>query len=252
MQVTLAVGIRFIGWVATSIKAAQRGHGQDACHILSTCLPTALIPLFGLYFGSDFYIYYRPLLLSISNGFQFYQVGVYYGHLYPCPGDCSEASVSVARSLVAVVSGNGAMFLVLTTLMASLTFKWLFISQYFFFMVLILSNRRICAASLPLRKAYSGLHSILAGQGYFLLPTVHSSLHQCVLWQLILQLIFGLWLPCWVAYSRELGARRVFLQERHHEASYPSKWDVLLYVMPGMVFPWLSVALSEMNLKSVD
>lgn len=259
-----------VGWVASSLKAIQRGQSHAALIMLGTALPTGLLPALVLLFGGfDFYNKYRHYVLAIANGSQFYQVSQFYGYLYPCAGDCTEGSVALKRALTAMVSGNGAAFLVLTATMGSLTFRWLFISQYFYFLLLVFGNRNICGQSPALRRGYTWLHAAISRaverstralwpsasmastvvENFRSLGFVSNTVGNCIVYQLLFQLIFGFWLPCWAAYARELQSRKEFLKARRRDrgALYPSAWEVVLYTMPALAFPWIHAVLAELQ-----
>ena len=148
------------------------------------------------------------------------------------------------------------------------SFRWLFITQYLYFLVLVVSNRSICIQSPALRKAYNLIISTVGGSGggsgsggaaAATGRSLSSSVELCVSCQTTTQLIFGLWIPCLMAYQRELEARREFLKSRvgaevfrSIEPSLPSSHqDMLIYIMPALVFPWFFIAFSGAHLEDV-
>lgn len=271
MQVALALGVRAVGWLGVFFKTSQRGDRATAMQMLTTCLPSGLLPIFGMMLGRRSYTKTRQLWVAAANLAQFYQVGKYYGHMYPCTGDCSEASVSLQKALIAVVSSNGTAFLIMTAFMGALTFKWLFLTQYLYFLILAVSNHNICIQSPALRRAYNWLHGksliptltglarglwppdVSLGQG---IDANNESIDTCVTSQMALQLIFGLWLPSLLAYIKELNSRRLFLrarlgdEEAYRKVMFPSAWEVLIYAMPALAFPWILSFLSGAHLEA--
>ena len=284
MQIFLAVGIRAIGWTATALKALQRGEQALAIDMMTTGMMSGLLPVFGLLWCSTSYVKrWRRYLVFLANFLQYYYVGKKYRLLYPCTGDCTEGSVSLRKALTATASGNGTAFLILTTFMGSITFRWLFLAQYIYFLILVVSNRSICAQSPALRRAYTWMHSTLlepiVGSIFTSMwpesfsveaagaPVVtasetvasdaavlESSIQTCVRFQLFFQLIAGLWIPCWLAYVRELAARRLFLRSHvgpaaERTAMFPSSWEMFVYATPALAFPWVFSALSGAHLE---
>ena len=207
---------------------------------------------------------------------QFIQVGKFYGYLYPCTGSsCSENLVPRAKALTALIASNGTAFLVLTAFMGSLTFKWLFITQCIYCLILIVSNRSICEQGPALRSGYNWIQAELLNPSLSTVAQhvwpgsdstnntttsmsastpVETSVQRCVSSQIPLQLIFGLWLPCWIAYSRELQARKSFIRSRRGQAAYanavfPSSWEMFMYALPAIAFPWAMLILTGTQLE---
>ena len=259
--------MRAIGWTIIIFKAGQRGDSTSAMLLLKTCLPTGLIPLFAIIaLKHDLYVRTRLIWVTLSNIFQFYQVGQHYGVLYPS----SAVEITLRKALTAVVSSNGTLFLVLTAFMGSHKFRWLFITQYIYALILLLSNLNMCMQSPALRYAYSWMRHTLfiPTLSYFLTPKIigdiftststggsstgaspaavamtiddqHTNqLDACIWGQALLQLGFGLWVPCVFAYRRELLSRRHYLAHRCKAAFFPSTLDMFVYTMPALVLPW--------------
>jgi hypothetical protein len=286
MQLVLAVGIRAVGWISTALKDYLRGDTQTAIIFLYTGVPSGLLPVVGLLLSYNNYISTsRPVWVTAANILQFLQVGKYYDHLYPCTGAaCNELKVPLAKAFTALASSNGVMFLIMTAFMGSLTFKWLFITQCINCLILIASNRSICVKGPALRRAYMWIHSQLVNP-FFLKVAQHmwptsssspskvldaaaaalhtssaashvaeSSVLRCIGSQVALQLVFGLWIPCWVAYARELQARKSFLRSRCGQnasagALFPSSWEMFMYALPAVAFPWCLFIASGTHLE---
>ena len=257
------------------LKAVQRGDRATAFHFLITCLPSGLLPIFGLLLGQESYTKTRRLWVAAANIMQFYQVGKYYGQMYPCIGDCPEASISLRKAFTAVLASNGTAFLILTTFLGALTFKWLFITQYIYFLILTVSNRNICGQSPALRRAYNWLHdralvSTLRRFAKNLWPVqlhlstrsramslVDKSIDVCVSSQVVFQLVLGLWVPSFLAYRREVHSRRLFLsarlgEEASRKAIFPSPWEIFMYAMPALTFPWMLLVLFGANFEAAQ
>lgn len=260
----MAVGIRAVGWSNTALKAYLRGDVQAALLFLSTCATSGLLPVFGLLLSHKTYISnLRPFWVAAANMMQFLQVGKFYDYLYPCTGSgCDENLVPRSRAIIALFSSNGAAFLIMTAFMGSLTFKWLFITQCVYSLILIVNNRSICSKGPALRSGYQLVNQFFSTLTQHVWPfstvdrlqsaheifKLESSVQQCVKSQIAMQLIFGLWLPCWVAYSRELQARKLFVRSRRGEAAYayvifPSSWEMFIYALPAVAFFFNSVFL---------
>lgn len=238
--------------------------------MLALALPSSLLPLFGMMLGWNNYAsyYLREVLTITANALQFYFTAHYYDHLYPC----SEDDVTLWRSFAAVFSGNGVLFLVATSLIGSLIFKWLLVSQYSFFLILILNNESICRKSPALRQAYIWFHTkcwrgvirtccelfgnqINFMQSYFSQPLsmlspftrmTNSPLSLCVVDQAILQLVFGFWIPCYAALQREMSARKDFLVRSgiSRTTHLPSTADFIFYALPTISLPLLVCVIS--------
>jgi hypothetical protein len=284
MQLVLAVGIRAVGWIATALKTYLHGNTQTAIYFLCYCMPSGLLPVFGMLLSYKHYIsILRPFLVTAANLLQFFQVGRFYGHLYRCTGsNCNEAMVPRAKAIAALFSSNGVMFLVMAAFMGSLAFKWLFITQCIYFLVLFVSNRSICLKGPALRGAYNWILAITRDHHMWPLSffisisepgNVHakviaaaatlegsiaeSSVRRCIGSQAALQLIFGLWIPCWIAYGREIQARKSFLRSQRGEsassnATFPSRWEVFVCAwLPAaaVAFPWLMLISSGTHLE---
>jgi hypothetical protein len=278
------VGIRAVGWVSTALKAYLRGDTRLALVLFYTGMTSGLLPLFGLLLSNKNYISAsRPFWVTAANILQFFQVGKYFDHLYPCQGSaCNEVSVPLVKAFTAVVSSNGAVFLIMTAFMGSLTFKWLFVTQCIYCLILIVSNRSICIKGPALRRGYNLIHSQLV-KPFFLkitplfssaigskiaaagaafnstitsatTPPAESSVQRCIRSQVAVQLIFGFWLPCWIAYSRELQARKSFVKSRRGDSacrsfSFPSAFEMFMYALPSVAFPWCMFILSGTHVE---
>jgi len=276
MQLVLAVGIRAVAWIATALKAYLRGNTETAIYFLCSCVPSGLLPVFGMLISYKHYIStFRPFWVTAANLMQFYQVGRFYGHLYTCTGSgCNEALVPGAKALAALFSSNGAMFLVIAAFMGSLAFKWLLITQCIYYLVLIVSNRSICMQGPALRGAYSWIHGQLVNpflskvithmwpsgnvhaNGIAAAATLEGSIDRCIASQAALQLIVGVWIPCWVAYSREVQARQSFLRSHCGESAcynavFPSKWEMFTgaCLPTAVALPWLMLISSGTHLE---
>ncbi|KAH7622763.1 hypothetical protein Ndes2526B_g03601 [Nannochloris sp. 'desiccata'] len=290
-DLVLAVGIRAVGWIGTALKTYLRGNTQTAIYFLCSCMPSGLLPAFGMLLSYKHYIStFRPFWVTAANLIQFLQVGRFYGHLYPCTGSgCDEALVPRAKALTALFSSNGAMFLVMTAFMGNLAFKWMFITQCIYCLVLIVSNRNICLRGPALRGAYNWIHGQLVNPFFSTLtgnfwpsasttslysaakviasstalhsktdsttPPTELSVERCIGSQAAFQLIFGLWIPCWIAYGREVQARKSFLRSRRGDSAYsnaifPSKWEMFMCAcLPAVAFPWCMFILSGTHLE---
>ncbi|KAG7667593.1 hypothetical protein KSW81_001286 [Nannochloris sp. 'desiccata'] len=87
-------------------------------------------------------------------------------------------------------------------------------------------------------------------------PPTELSVERCIGSQAALQLIFGLWIPCWIAYGREVQARKSFLRSRRGDSAYsnaifPSKWEMFMFALPAaaVTFPWWMLISSGTHLE---
>lgn len=101
---------------------------------------------------------------------------------------------------------------------------------------------RLLAPSLPLFKALA----MPPGRSHRPTVPVSEALLRCASYQSVLQVVLGLWVPSWLAYRRELRARKDFLSA--HGAlpikCLRSQWDFFIYAMPAFTFPWLVARLA--------
>ncbi|KAL4513392.1 hypothetical protein Ndes2526B_g07445 [Nannochloris sp. 'desiccata'] len=287
----LALGIRTLGWIGMALKAHLRGNTQTSIVFLFTCVSSGLLPVFGMLLSYKHYIStFRPFWVASAKIVQFLQFCKYYDHLYPCTGSgCDEALVPRAKALTALFSSNGAMLLVMTVFMGSLTFKWMFLTQCIYSLIFIVSNRNICLRGPALRGAYNWIHGQLVNPFFSTLtrnfwpsasttslysaakviasstalhsktdsttPPTELSVERCIGSQAAFQLIFGLWIPCWIAYGREVQARKSFLRSRRGDSAYsnaifPSKWEMFMCAcLPAVAFPWCMFILSGTHLE---
>lgn len=202
--------------------------------------------------GRQEYLRLRQWFVAASNLLQFMQVSKQYDLLYPCSGDCLETSVPLAKALTAATAANGAVFLLLTGTVGCLTFRWLFITQYTYFVILLLSNQSICAKSPALRRAFVFIWEFFREHwitSMFAAPVTHllasgevlggkkmRSLRVCIVAQGITQLALGLWLSWMVAYARESANRRMFLRRRGLTGLFPSQWETIVYALAPIVY----------------
>lgn len=245
-DIVLAVLVRTTAWSFTAFKAYHRGYSEVALWILLTCIPFSNLTVFGMMAGTEFYKKYRIFLVANANLINYVQVTVqYYSHLYfQGPG-----SPSVVQKLSALLTANGVAYLVLSTFMGALPFKWGFLMQAVYLTVLMTTNAKICADSSALRGAYSWVANALTMFSPLSQPYTECSdaamagktcLDNCIKYQAVLQLVLGVCIPSFVAYNRELAMRKSFLEQRRVRCEYnqPTSLDFLVFLLPTLILPW--------------
>jgi len=252
-DIVLAVLVRTTGWAFTAFKSYHRGYSEAALWMLLTCIPFSNLAVFGMMVGTEFYKKYRVPLVAGANLMNYVQVTVqYYSHLYfQGPG-----SPNVVQKLSALLTANGVAYLVLSTFMGALPFKWGFLMQAVYLIVLMTTNAKICADSSALRGAYSWVANALtvfsssssssAGQPYDCFTESSDAamgkpcLDNCIRYQAVLQLVLGVCLPSFLAYNRELAMRKNFLEQRRvrYEYNQPTSLDFLVFLLPTLILPW--------------
>lgn len=276
-QISLSLGVRTVAWLFSSFKAYHHGLKGLSIEMIIFGLTTSLFPIFALFFGEEQYIRHtREFAVVASHLCQYYFVGRYYDGLYPC----SDDEVTVWRMFTAVISGNGALFLCMTFFAGSILFKWLFIAQYSYLLVLIFNNVTMCAKSPALRQAYTWfnykcilavLHRAIDFLNNFgdwlkmhdfsyksfqafaqLLGKLHgigrSSIQHgqltheaCAFYQLLFQLVFGFWIPCYAAFKHEIEFRNKFLGQFNKRIDERTICGTvfLTYTFPVVILPFL-------------
>ena len=238
----LAVPIRLVGWLTTSYKVYKRGEPALAVELLLLCLPISLLPVIGMV-DSHFYIKYRIWLVAITNGIQYIQTSIqYYGQLYYSP---EGSSATYLQLISAILTANGVAWLVMTGLLGSLPFKYGFLVQAMYGLILVVGNSSMCHTSTALKNAYTFLSNRMVkhvlGSQFPLF--VGKEEEVCIFYQTLLQFLFGICLTCAVAYQRELTQRKVFLHRQNvrYDARYPSLTTYFYFLMPVVLLPWAGI-----------